>query len=123
MDARTPEPSKQEEKNDSLTGRITPIGEKKIALIAHDAKKADLLDWARFNKGTLPKHELYATGTTGKLLKKELCQKSMLQSRPSAETNKSARCLVPVLCVEIGWQDCLVFSSSVLSSFPVQNQA
>jgi len=45
---------------------------KKIALIAHDHRKRDLLEWARFNKGTLSKHKLYATGTTGKMLKKEL---------------------------------------------------
>jgi len=41
---------------------------KKIALVAHDNKKQDLLEWARFNKDLLAQHELYATGTTGKLL-------------------------------------------------------
>ena len=45
---------------------------KRIALIAHDNRKGDLLDWARYNKGTLIKHELYATGTTGKVLKEYL---------------------------------------------------
>jgi methylglyoxal synthase len=45
---------------------------KKIALIAHDNKKNDLLQWARFNKGSLSKHELFATGTTGQLLTDEL---------------------------------------------------
>ena len=45
---------------------------KHIALIAHDNLKADLLDWARFNRGTLAKHELHATGTTGTLLAEEL---------------------------------------------------
>jgi methylglyoxal synthase len=49
------------------------IGHKKrIALIAHDNKKADMLEWAKYNIGTLEQHELYATGTTGKLIKKEL---------------------------------------------------
>lgn len=38
---------------------------KRIAMIAHDNRKQDLLDWARFNRGTLAEHELYATGTTG----------------------------------------------------------
>ena len=47
-------------------------GKKKIALIAHDNKKNDLLQWARFNKGSLSKHELFATGTTGQLLTDEL---------------------------------------------------
>ena len=49
------------------------MGERKrVALIAHDNCKADLLDWARFNQGTLGVHELYATGTTGALLASEL---------------------------------------------------
>jgi methylglyoxal synthase len=37
-----------------------------IALVAHDNKKADLVEWADFNKGTLGYHKLYATGGTGK---------------------------------------------------------
>ena len=46
--------------------------QKKIVLVAHDEKKQDLLEWARFNKELLRQHELYATGTTGKLLEQEL---------------------------------------------------
>lgn len=45
---------------------------KRIALIAHDNRKLDLLDWARFNRGTLMEHELYATGTTGGLVEEAL---------------------------------------------------
>ena len=45
---------------------------KRIALIAHDNKKADMLEWAKYNVGTLQKHILYATGTTGVMLEKEL---------------------------------------------------
>ena len=45
---------------------------KRIALIAHDNCKEDLLDWARYNQGTLSRHELFATGTTGSLLSREL---------------------------------------------------
>ncbi len=45
---------------------------KKIALVAHDNKKQDLLEWARFNKKLLSHHELFATGTTGRLLEQEL---------------------------------------------------
>jgi methylglyoxal synthase len=45
---------------------------KHIALIAHDNRKRDLLDWVRFNRGTLAQHELYATGTTGALIESEL---------------------------------------------------
>ena len=45
---------------------------RRIALIAHDNCKGDLLAWARFNRDTLSNHELYATGTTGSLLSHEL---------------------------------------------------
>lgn len=47
---------------------------KRIALVAHDNKKADLIEWAIFNKSTLSKHLIIATGTTGNLLEKELGQ-------------------------------------------------
>ena len=56
---------------------------KNIALVAHDEKKHDLLDWVRFNKELLKQHELYATGTTGKLLEQELgIEIHKLQSGP-----------------------------------------
>jgi methylglyoxal synthase len=45
---------------------------KRIALIAHNHKKHDMLEWAKFNKVLLAQHELYATGTTGRLLEEEL---------------------------------------------------
>ncbi len=41
---------------------------KNIALVAHDHRKADLLEWARFNRGTLSGHTLFGTGTTGRLI-------------------------------------------------------
>ena len=45
---------------------------KRIALVAHDNKKKDLIDWAKHNAVILARHELIATGTTGKLLEEEL---------------------------------------------------
>lgn len=56
---------------------------KNIALVAHDEKKHDLLEWARYNKSLLTQYELYATGTTGKLLEEELgIEIHKLQSGP-----------------------------------------
>jgi len=45
---------------------------KRIALIAHDNRKSDLVDWVRYNRHTLAEHDLYATGTTGSVLSAEL---------------------------------------------------
>jgi len=45
---------------------------KRIALVAHDHKKADLVEWVKFNKDKLTSHELFATGTTGKLVEEFL---------------------------------------------------
>lgn len=46
--------------------------QKKIALIAHDNKKVELVEWATLHKATLSKHKLFATGTTGTMVEKEL---------------------------------------------------
>lgn len=45
---------------------------KRVVLIAHDDRKSDLLDWARFNREVLARHELYGTGTSGALVAEEL---------------------------------------------------
>ncbi|MGA2991332.1 MAG: methylglyoxal synthase [Candidatus Korobacteraceae bacterium] len=52
--------------------KITMAARKKIALVAHDNKKEDLFEWAKFNRELLAQHDLYATGTTGKILKTKL---------------------------------------------------
>ncbi|MEW6701773.1 MAG: methylglyoxal synthase [Bacteroidota bacterium] len=56
---------------------------KKIALVAHDNKKQDLIEWAKYNSGNLSNHIIFATGTTGKLLEEDLGLKiNKLQSGP-----------------------------------------
>jgi len=50
-----------------------PMGhDKKIALVAHDNQKRGLVEWAKFNRDLLAHHQVYATGTTGGILEKEL---------------------------------------------------
>ena len=60
----------------AYNGHVAPAGamatRKRIALIAHDNRKGDLLEWARYNCETLRNHDLYATGTTGSLIASEL---------------------------------------------------
>lgn len=51
---------------------ITLSARKKIALVAHDHKKQDLIEWAKYNQFLLAQHDLYATGTTGRVLEYEL---------------------------------------------------
>ena len=51
---------------------ITTARRKRIALIAHDNLKKDLLEWATYNRGTLSRHDLFGTGTTGGMLSAEL---------------------------------------------------
>lgn len=63
--------------------KIVMEHDKKIALVAHDNKKKDLFEWAKYNKTLLAHHTLYATGTTGLTLQRELDLKvNLLQSGP-----------------------------------------
>lgn len=47
---------------------------KRIALVAHDNMKGELTEWATYNKATLTQHQLFATGTTGKMLEQAIGQ-------------------------------------------------
>jgi methylglyoxal synthase len=63
--------------------RIAMEHDKKIALVAHDNKKQDLVEWAKYNCDLLAHHDVYATGTTGEILEHELgFQITKLQSGP-----------------------------------------
>ena len=45
-----------------------PTQRRRVALVAHDNKKIDLLEWVEYNRGSLEAHDLIATGTTGRLI-------------------------------------------------------
>jgi methylglyoxal synthase len=55
-----------------LASQLKTDERKRIALVAHDNKKHDLLEWALYNRDLLVEHELYATGTTGRLMSQAL---------------------------------------------------
>lgn len=86
---------------------------KRIALVAHDNKKADLLEWVRFNRLLLVRHELTATGTTGQLLEDELGIPIIkLQSGPlGGDQQIGAR-------IADGLIDCLIFFWDPLEPHP-----
>ena len=66
-----------------LQRKIIMEHDKKIALVAHDNKKRDLVEWAKFNRNLLAHHEVYATGTPGEILEEALGFKIIrLQSGP-----------------------------------------
>jgi methylglyoxal synthase len=71
-------------RNRNMDVKILPIDSKKrVALVAHDNKKGDLLEWAAFNRNVLVRHDVISTGTTGKLLERELgLSITKLQSGP-----------------------------------------
>jgi len=48
-----------------------------IAIVAHDQRKADMVDWAVFNADTLSKHKIVCTGTTGGLIEKAFEEKGV----------------------------------------------
>ena len=65
---------------------------KRIALVAHDERKTDLLAWADANTAVLATHDLYATGTTGKLLV-DRCGFAVTRRRPSRQHSSKPKCM------------------------------
>ncbi len=97
-----------------MSEKFAAMGKKKrIALIAHDNRKGDLLDWARYNKGTLIHHELYATGTTGKILKEYLGLDIIrMQSGPLGGDQQIGS------KISLGEIDCMIFFWDPLEAQP-----
>jgi len=89
------------------------IGMKNIALVAHDNKKKDIVEWCDFNKGTLSRYCLYATGTTGKRIVDRTGLKiNLLKSGPYGGDMQ-----LGALIAE-GALDCLIFFWDPLESQP-----
>ena len=86
---------------------------KKIALVAHDHKKTELMDWAKRHRDALARHDLCATGTTGALLEKETKLKvEKLKSGPIGGDLEIGASIAS------GDIDCLVFFWDPLAAQP-----
>lgn len=59
---------------------------KRIALVAHDNCKKDMVEWVDWNWSELLKHQLVCTGTTGKLVEQSL-QKQIKTDSPSSRSD------------------------------------
>jgi methylglyoxal synthase len=91
----------------------TAPGAKRIALVAHDGKKGDLLEWAEHNRDLLAGHTLYATGTTGRLLGEALdVPVTCFQSGPLGGDQQIGA------LIALGELDMLIFFWDPLSSQP-----
>jgi len=86
---------------------------KNIALVAHDNKKKDIVEWCDFNKGTLSRYCLYATGTTGKrIIDKTGLKINLLKSGPYGGDMQLGALIAD------GALDCLIFFWDPLESQP-----
>ena len=86
---------------------------KRIGLVAHDAKKADLLDWATVHRDQLVTHDLWATGTTGSLIADRLgLSITRLKSGPLGGDQQMGSLIAE------GGLDALIFFSDPMSAMP-----
>ena len=87
---------------------------KRIALVAHDAKKEELIHWAKANSETLARHRIWATGTTGKTIK-EACPTLDVTSLKSGPLGGDQQIGARIAEGEI---DILIFFTDALTSHP-----
>lgn len=89
------------------------MDKKRIALVAHDKKKHDLLEWAEYNRDLLVEHELVSTGTTGQRLEDVLhVPVGKFQSGPlGGDQQIGAR-------IAEGEIDCLIFFWDPMETMP-----
>jgi methylglyoxal synthase len=86
---------------------------KRIALVAHDNKKHELIEWAVFNRPLLAAHEVFATGTTGRIIEAELGLKvHRVYSGPIGGDQQIGAKIAE------GTIDCLVFFWDPISPLP-----
>jgi methylglyoxal synthase len=94
-------------------GPVIVDARKTIALIAHDNRKKDLLEWARFNRGLLSQHRIIGTGTTGTLVQQALgLPVECVQSGPLGGDQQIGARIVA------GEVDCLIFFWDPLEAQP-----
>lgn len=72
---------------------------KNIALVAHDGRKKEMMEWVRYNAETLSNHKLYATGTTGRLIREVLME---LDDTFSDEKEKKEFYEYKITCLKSG---------------------
>ena len=61
---------------------MSDMKEINIALVAHDGRKQELLDWVRFNWKMLAKYNMWATGTTGRFISELVVEEDGKLIRP-----------------------------------------
>ena len=98
---------------------------KRIALVAHDNKKQDMKEWVEYNYGTLVRHKLVSTGTTGRLveevIKEKFAQDHVSQEPPELVKLKSGPLggdqQLGGMIVD-GKIDCIIFFWDPMEPFP-----
>lgn len=89
------------------------IVQKRIALVAHDEKKAEMVEWARDNVDILGRHKIWGTGTTGRLVAEQTgLEISLLKSGPMGGDQQLGAMIVD------GELDVLFFFTDPLSALP-----